>query len=70
MGGISVWQFLIIAIVVVAFFLPVLLTGFSKRAKGAEKAGWLILVIFTSWIGYGLFLIITHLFDNTGRQQP
>ena len=68
MGGVSIWQLFII-FVLVGSFIPLLLTGLSKRAKGAGKVGWLILVFFTSWIGYAVFLIVTQLVKPTGQQQ-
>lgn len=68
MGGISIWELLIV-FVLLGSFIPLILTGFSKRAKGAGKIGWLILVFFTSWIGYAVFLIVTQLVKPTGQQQ-
>ena len=38
--------------------LPVLLTAFSSKASGSEKVGWVILVFFTSWLGFAAFLIV------------
>tara|TARA_B100002003_G_C13620075_1_gene318132 strand:- start:87 stop:299 length:213 start_codon:yes stop_codon:yes gene_type:complete len=69
MGGISIWQLFIVLFFLGTFLIPLLLTGFSKRAKGAGKVGWLILVFFTSWIGYAVFLIVTQLVKPTGQQQ-
>lgn len=65
---ISIWQLLFL--VFLGFCLvPVFLTGFSTRAKGAEKAGWLILILFTSWIGYAVFLIATQKMRGASQRQ-
>ncbi|WP_414829658.1 hypothetical protein [Alteromonas sp. H39] len=65
---ISIWQLLLLAFL--GFCLvPVFLTGFSTRAKGAEKAGWLILTLFTSWIGYAVFLMVTQIMRGASQRQ-
>lgn len=69
MGGISIFQLLMVFVIFGSFLLiPLLLTLFSKRARGAQKAGWVILVIFTSWIGYAVFLILSPLVSTSERQ--
>lgn len=70
MVGISIWQLLILSIpLFVVFLLPLLLTVLSKRAKGAPKFGWCILVVFTSWIGYAVFLIASPSLNSAGQRQ-
>lgn len=70
MAGISIWQLLILSIPLFAvFLLPLLLTFLSKRAQGAPKLGWCILVVFTSWIGYAIFLIASPNLDSAGQRQ-
>lgn len=68
MGGPSFSQLLIILIILGSFLIPLFLTIFSKRARGAEKFGWSILVLFTSWIGYAAFLIVTQIVE-ANRQR-
>ena len=68
MGSIGIWQLLILLIVVFPV-IPLLLTAFSKRANGAQKVGWVILIVFTSWIGYAIFLIVTSFMNTQSQQQ-
>lgn len=68
MGGISIYQLLVVFVIFGSFLIPLLLTLFSKRARGAQKAGWVILVICTSWIGYAVFLILSPLVSTSERQ--
>mgnify|MGYP006965305773 CR=1 FL=1 len=65
---IGIWQLLFL--IFLGFCLvPVFLTGFSTRVKGAEKAGWLILTLFRSWIGYAVFLIATEIMRGASQRQ-
>lgn len=65
MGGISIFQLLLVLCV----FMPILLTVFSNRAKGAEKFGWVILVVCFLWVGYAVFLIATKYLNQKKHQQ-
>lgn len=41
-----------------AYILPVVLVLNSKRAQGHEKNGWLIGIIFFSWLGLVMYFAI------------
>ncbi len=51
-------------LLLVGLIVPMLLTLFSKRASGATKMGWVIIVLIFSWIGYALFLIFAPMINN------
>lgn len=51
--------FFVLILILLLIITPLFLTLLSKRSKGTSKIGWLILVLFTSWIGYCAFLIVT-----------
>lgn len=55
MGGISIWQLIIIFVMFSIVLLPCLVALFSSKATGADKALWFILSFIFSWIGYLLF---------------
>ena len=48
-----------IILLVVAFFwiLPLVHIAVSKRSQGGEKLGWLLAVLFISWLAWIFFLI-------------
>lgn len=56
MGGISIWQLLIVLIL----FMPVIHVLVSNRSHGGAKFGWFLAVFFFSWLGYIVFLIVTQ----------
>lgn len=55
MGGISVWQILILVIFFVGFILPCILALCSSKAKGHHKFIWFLLSFLFSWIGYAVY---------------
>jgi uncharacterized membrane protein YhaH (DUF805 family) len=52
MGGISIWQLLILMVIFALGVLPWLMALFSKKAKGTDKVVWFLVSFFFSWIGY------------------
>ncbi len=67
--GISFSQLFILLVLLGFLLIPFILTAFSTRAKGAGKLGWCILVFFTSWVGYGVFLVVTQVVRSGGERQ-
>lgn len=56
MGGISIFQLLILIII----FAPIVHVLTSERSHGGANFGWFLAVIFFSLIGYMFFLIMTQ----------
>lgn len=82
MGGISVWQLLIILVVLVVCVLPWVLALVSKKVSGGRKFIWFLLSFLFSWLGYFAYYFavvrgisakenefVPHS-DNPGRQAP
>jgi len=55
MGGMSIWQLIILFVMFSIALLPCLVALFSSKATGTDKAVWFILSFIFSWIGYVLF---------------
>jgi hypothetical protein len=49
----------IVAIFII-FFVPIIWVLVSSRSHGGAKFGWFIVVLFFSWLGLAVFLIITQ----------
>jgi uncharacterized membrane protein YhaH (DUF805 family) len=66
MGGIGIWQILIIFIILIIGMLPWVLALISKKAKGIHKLIWFLMSFFISWIGYLVyyFIVIKGLPEN------
>ncbi|GEA09249.1 hypothetical protein KUL42_40100 [Alteromonas sp. KUL42] len=64
----SIFQILILLFIVAGYILPVVLTANSKKVKGVEKLGWVVVVLVSAWIGFLVFLAVTTLSSN--RLQP
>lgn len=62
LGGISFSSLLgfVFVFALVFALIPVLLVLASKRVQGGEKIGWALIVLFTSYLGYGFFLVGTQ----------
>ena len=54
--GISIWQ----SIIVIILLVPLIHVLVSSRSHGGAKFGWFMLVLFFSWLAYIAFLIITQ----------
>ena len=62
-------------IVLVVYVFPSLFVLFSGRSHGGAKFGWFLVTLFFSWLGLGVFLIVTqkakpppHSFLNERRE--
>ncbi len=64
----SIFQIFILLFIVAGYILPVVLTATSKKVKGVEKLGWVVVVLVSAWIGFLVFLAVTTLSSN--RLQP
>ena len=70
MGGISIWQLIIIVIIFAVFILPVFMALFSKKASGGNKIMWVASSVFFAWLGYlaVYFLVIRKAtIDNSAQ---
>jgi len=47
-------------LLVVVMLIPALHVIGSPRSEGGAKVGWLLLMLFFSWLAYPFFLIITQ----------
>jgi|TARA_R110001583_G_C5359137_1_gene381372 uncharacterized membrane protein len=56
MGGVSIWQLLII----IMLLIPIIHVLVSNRSHGGAKFGWFLAVFIFSWLGYIVFLIVTQ----------
>ncbi|HEY8010435.1 MAG TPA: hypothetical protein VIE67_05500 [Rudaea sp.] len=56
MGTFSLFHWLVVFVLLLVAPLFVLL---SPRVTGYEKLGWVIVTVFSSWIGLAVFLIVT-----------
>lgn len=68
MESFSIWHWIIILGLLVAAFAPLLWVIASDRSHGGAKLGWLLLVIFFSWVGLAAFLILTQSRKDSLRQ--
>ncbi|WP_444927193.1 hypothetical protein ACJJI4_04280 [Microbulbifer sp. TRSA002] len=59
-GGISIWQLIILLMIVLFFVVPVVHVLVSSRSHGGAKVGWFLGVFFFSWLVYAVFLIVTQ----------
>jgi hypothetical protein len=72
MGFRSIWQdpsfvaLLVLLIVAFVYLTPVLWVLLSSRSHGGAKLGWFLVVLFFSWLGLAVFLIVTQALRNRG----
>ncbi|MCH9742087.1 MAG: hypothetical protein K0U21_02655 [Proteobacteria bacterium] len=52
-------DFAIVAVLLLLFF-PMLHVLVSARSHGGAKFGWLLAMLFFSWLAYIVFLIVTQ----------
>lgn len=60
LGGVSIWQLLIILAIVFLFIVPLIHVLASSRSHGGAKFGWFMAVFLFSWLAYIVFLIVTQ----------
>jgi len=47
-------------LLVIIMLIPALHVIGSSRSEGGAKVGWLLLMLFFSWLAYPFFLIVTQ----------
>jgi hypothetical protein len=52
MVGISIWQIIIIFLLIILFIVPPIKALLSKKASGWSKFIWFLLSSWFSWVGY------------------
>lgn len=52
-----VWALLIIAFI---YLTPIIWVLLSRRSHGGAKFGWFMVILFFSWLGLAVFLIVTQ----------
>ncbi|RKD14343.1 hypothetical protein BCY91_07605 [Pelobium manganitolerans] len=51
----------ILAIVTFCWLLPIIIIALSNRTSGAEKAAWILAVIFISWFAWIFYALLAPL---------
>lgn len=66
MGYVSIWQIIILFVILLFSVLPWVLALISKKAKGMHKVIWFLMSFFVSWLGYLVyyFVVIKELPEN------
>ena len=50
------------------YFVPLIWVLSSSRSRGGAKFGWFLVVLFFSWVGLAVFLIVTQ--SQRNRPNP
>jgi hypothetical protein len=50
----------ILLLILAVFLIPIIWVVFSSRSHGGAKLGWIVVVLFFSWLGFAVFLIVTQ----------
>ena len=58
LGGLSIWQLLIVLVMLLSALLPCVLALISSRVAGTEKFVWFLLAFVFSWLGYFVFYFV------------
>jgi hypothetical protein len=58
------WALVAVGIVLFIYLTPILWVLFSSRSRGGAKLGWFLVVVFFSWLGLAVFLIVTQALRN------
>ena len=56
-GGVGA---IIALVIVLSWFICPLWVLFSSRSAGGAKFGWFLIMLFFSWLGFAVFLIVTQ----------
>lgn len=69
--GISIWQLIIIVLLLIVGVLPWVMALASKKASGSVKFIWFLSSFFFSWIGYIVyyFAVVKNLNPDLDSQQ-
>ena len=54
------WALVAVGVVLFIYLTPVLWVLLSSRSRGGAKLGWFLVVLFFSWLGLAVFLIVTQ----------
>jgi hypothetical protein len=60
MGSPSFWPEAALFIALFVYLAPILWVLLSSRSHGGAKLGWFMVVLFFSWLGLAVFLIVTQ----------
>ncbi|WP_299948502.1 hypothetical protein [uncultured Microbulbifer sp.] len=60
-GGISIWQLIILFLLV----FPLVHVAISKKVSGWSKFFWLVAVLIFSWLAYIVFLLMPLFSEST-----
>lgn len=56
----NTWIAIILLVFAAVLLLPIVWVLFSSRSHGGAKFGWFLVVVFFSWLGFAVFLILTQ----------
>lgn len=59
MDAVSIEQVIMLLLMAVFYLLPIFLLLFSRRVTVFAKLAWLVVIFFTNWIGYFVFILCT-----------
>ncbi len=69
LGGFSIWNVMVLIVVIGFYILPIIHVLVSKRSRGGAKLGWALGVIFFPiMMVYIVFLIVTQKEANRIKQ--
>lgn len=54
-AGVSIWQILVLLIILGIGMLPWIMALASKKADGINKVLWFLMSFFLSWLGYLIY---------------
>ena len=61
-------EVIFLIVILSAYILPVVIVLNSKRTQGHEKNGWLIGIIFFSWLGLIMYFAIVPKHGNKKKK--
>jgi hypothetical protein len=59
--------FLFLLMFFVIWITPIILVAKSNRTRGGEKAAWILLIIFVSWLAWIFYLLLAPLKQNAAN---
>jgi hypothetical protein len=57
--------FLFVLMFFMVWITPIILVAKSNRTQGGEKAAWILLIIFVSWLAWIFYLLLAPLKPNS-----
>jgi hypothetical protein len=66
----GVWALIIVGTVLFIYLAPIFWVLLSSRSRGGAKLGWFLVVVFFSWLGLAVFLIVTQAQRNRPEPDP